>query len=305
MPGKVILILGSVLLLSARPAWPQTARPKVLLIGIDGVRVDILSEARTPTIDSLKAAGFFSDGARTRGRTMSGPGWSSMLTGVWTAKHRVNGNDLGGNDYATWPDFLTRMERLHPDLDTFAVIDWPPLGTTASGGPLLSDEIDVRQTFDGEREGYRYADSASVERAAAHLSSAEVDAAFVYLGEVDVLGHATSSRSLEYREAIERADAHVARLVAAIRSRPDWGAEDWLILLSTDHGRNDAGGHGGNSPSETTVFYLASGRSVERGRTDCPPEIVDIAATALAHLGLGPDPSWNLDGRARGLAASR
>lgn len=295
-----------VLLLALLPATAdgQQVSKKVLLIGIDGVRVDILAGARTPTIDSLKAAGFFSDEAKTRGRTMSGPGWSSMLTGVWTAKHRVNGNDLSGNDYAAWPDFLTRIERLRPERHTFAVIDWPPLGTTDSGGPLLSDAIDVKRNLDGERDGYRYADSASVELAAAHLSSADVDAAFVYLGEVDVLGHATNSRAAEYREAIERADAHVAQLLAALRSRPEWEAEDWLILLGTDHGRNDAGGHGGGSPSETTIFYLASGPSVEAGRPDCPPEIVDVAATALAHLGLGPDPVRELDGRVRGLRGS-
>jgi hypothetical protein len=90
-------------------------------------------------------------------------------------------------------------------------------------------------------------------------------------------------------------------LIEAIRERPTFEDEDWLILVSTDHGRNDAGGHGGNSPSETTIFYLASGPSVQPGRTECPPEIVDVAVTALAHMGLGPDSAWDLDGEVRGL----
>mgnify|MGYP001824911410 FL=1 len=68
--------------------------------------------------------------------------------------------------------------------------------------------------------------------------------------------------------------------------------------VSTDHGRNDAGGHGGQSPSETTIFFLAAGPAVSPGRTDCPPEIVDVAATALAHLGLVVQ---GLDGQPRGL----
>lgn len=282
-------------------AQDTPARNKVLLIGLDGVRVDIMAAVETPVIDSLAAAGFFSDEAKTRVRTMSGPGWSSMTIGARTDKHLVDGNNFEGNRYSTYPDFLTRIERERPELNTFAVTDWPPLGTIDSGGPLISDEIDVKITFDGEVDGYRYADSLSVEAAIEHLRDTDVDAAFVYLGDIDVVAHETNSRSPEYKAAIEWADTRVGLLLQAVRERPTYGEEDWLILLSTDHGRNDAGGHGGNSPSETTIFFLASGPSVEPGTTDCPPEIVDVAVTALAHMGLGPDPAWNLDGQARGL----
>jgi predicted AlkP superfamily pyrophosphatase or phosphodiesterase len=273
----------------------------VLLIGLDGVRVDVMAAVHTPVIDSLAAAGFFSDEAKTRVRTMSGPGWSSMTIGARTDKHLVDGNDFESNDYATYPDFLTRIERERPELSTLAVLDWPPLGTTDSGGPLFSDEIDVKINFDGEVDGYRYADSLSVEAAVEQLRDTDVDAAFVYLGDIDVVAHETNSRSPEYKAAIEWADTRVALLLQAVRDRPTYEEEDWLILMSTDHGRNDAGGHGGNSPSETTIFFLASGPSVEPGTTECPAEIVDVAVTALSHMGLGPDPAWHLDGRARGL----
>jgi len=285
----------------ASKAAGQAPVKKVLLIGLDGVRVDIMAAVNTPVIDSLAAAGFFSDEAKTRVRTVSGPGWSSMTIGARTNKHLVDGNDFAGNDYATYPEFLTRIERERPELNTFAVSDWPPLGTTDSGGPLFSDEIDVKITFDGEADGYRYADSLSVEAAVRELRDTDVDAAFVYLGDIDVVAHETNSRSPQYKAAIEWADTRVGLLLQAVRERPTYEQEDWLILMSTDHGRNDAGGHGGNSPSETTIFFLASGPSVEQGSTECPPEIVDVAVTALAHMGLGPDPAWGLDGQVRGL----
>ena len=272
--------------------------PRVLLIGIDGVRVDMLARAETPTLDSLAEAGFFSDEAKTRVRTVSGPGWSSMLTGVQTDKHGVDSNDFSGNRYTEWPDFLTRLEKEHPELGTFAVLDWPPLGTPDSGGPLISDAIDVKLNFDGETDGYGPADAESVEAAVEHLRTADVHAAFVYLGDPDVVSHETDSFSEEYRASIERADSQTAELLEALRARPGYDDEDWLILISTDHGRNDAGGHGGKSPSETTIFFLASGPAVSPGRTDCPPEIVDVAATALAHLGIV---AQGLDGQPRGL----
>jgi len=297
----VTLALAALITGSVAHAQEPALRKKVLLIGLDGVRVDIMAAVETPVIDSLAQAGFFSDEAKTRVRTVSGPGWSSMLTGANTPKHRVDSNDFSGNDYTAYPDFLTRIERERPELHTLAVTDWPPLGTDDSGGPLLGDAIDMKITFDGEADGYRYADSLSVEAAIEMLRDGPVDAAFVYLGDIDVVAHETNSRSPQYRAAIEWADTRVGMLIEAVRERATYADEDWLILMSTDHGRNDAGGHGGTSPSETTIFYLASGPSVAPGRTECPPEIVDVAATALAHLGLGPDPAWNLDGRVRGL----
>jgi hypothetical protein len=293
--------LASALLPRAGLAQEEALSKKVLLIGLDGVRVDVMARVETPVIDSLAAAGFFSDEARTRVRTVSGPGWSSMVIGARTDKHRVDGNNFEGNDYAAYPDFLTRIERERPELNTLAVTDWPPLGTEDSGGPLFSEEIDVKITFDGEADGYRYADSLSVEAAIRELRDTDVDAAFVYLGDIDVVAHETNSRSPQFKAAIEWADTRVGLLLQALRDRPSYEEEDWLILLSTDHGRDDAGGHGGTSPSERTIFFLASGPSVEPGRTDCPPEIVDVAVTALAHMGLAPDPAWNLDGEARGL----
>ncbi|MBT8462267.1 MAG: alkaline phosphatase family protein [Gemmatimonadetes bacterium] len=299
--AATLAVLMSALMPRAGLAQEEALRKKVLLIGLDGVRVDIMAMVDTPVIDSLAAAGFFSDEAKTRVRTVSGPGWSSMVIGARTDKHRVDSNNFEGNEYATYPDFLTRIEREKPELNTFAVTDWPPLGTTDSGGPLFGDEIDVKITFDGEADGYRLADSLSVETAVRELRDTQVDAAFIYLGDIDVVAHETNSRSPQYKAAIEWADTRVGILLQALRERPTYDREDWLILMSTDHGRNDAGGHGGNSPSETTIFFLASGPSVEPGTTDCPPEIVDVAVTALAHMGLGPDPAWNLDGQIRGL----
>lgn len=278
---------------------------KVLLIGLDGVRVDVLAAASTPHLDALIAQGTFSDQARTGDPTVSGPGWSSMLTGVWPAKHGVHGNDFAGKQYDRYPDFLTRLEQLDPAYRTFAVVDWPPLGTAVSGGPLLSNLLDRLVTIDGDSLGYQMADSLSVLEASAYLRTADLDAAFVYFGDIDVVGHDTGSLSDAYREAIERTDRQVGILVAALAERPRYHREDWLILVSTDHGRTDAGGHGGTSLAERTIFYLASGPSAATGVPPTAPRIVDVAVTALTHLGVTIDPAWELDGVAVGLRRPR
>jgi predicted AlkP superfamily pyrophosphatase or phosphodiesterase len=278
---------------------------KVLLIGLDGVRVDVMAQAVTPQLDSLAGQGIFTDRARTGDPTVSGPGWSSMLTGVWPDKHGVHGNEFSDNRYAEYPDFLTRLERIDSTFGTYAVIDWPPLGTTADGGPLISAAVDLLDVVDGEVLGYRVADSLSVVDALRALERPDLDAAFVYLGDIDVVGHEFGSLSPEYRTSIEWADARVGELLAALRRRPTYSREDWLVLISTDHGRTDAGGHGGVSLAEHTIFFLASGPSVQVDAPLADVGVVDVAVTALAHLGVAIDPAWGLDGRAVGLAGGK
>jgi predicted AlkP superfamily pyrophosphatase or phosphodiesterase len=274
--------------------------PKLLLIGLDGVRVDRLQAAATPNLDALAAAGFFSSALGTADPTVSGPCWSSMLTGVWPEKHGVRGNDFTANRYEEYPDFLTRLERADGTLSTYAVVDWPPLGSSASGGPLLSGAIDRIALIDGDSLGYRVADSLSIEAAIDALADPDLDAAFVYLGDVDVVGHEYGAVGSEYRAAIEWADTRVGMLVEAIRRRSTLSGEDWLVLVSSDHGRTDAGTHGGESAIERTVFLIVSGGGADAAASG-EARIVDVAATALAHFGVPIDPAWALDGGRSGL----
>ena len=272
------------------------AQRKVLLIGLDGVRVDILAEARTPNLDALAATGFFADSVRTAEPTVSGPCWSSMLTGVWPAKHGVLGNEFSANRYARYPDFLSRLETIDSTFSTHAVVDWPPLGSTASGGPLLSSRIDRVDVIDGDALGYRAADSLSVIAAGRAMADTNLDAMFVYLGNIDVVGHEHGTLGPEYRAAVEWADSQVGRLVEALRSRETFLEEDWLVIVSTDHGQTDAGTHGGKSVIERRVFLIVSGGSGAAGATSHDASIVDVAVTALAHLGFELKPDWELDG---------
>jgi hypothetical protein len=52
-----------------------------------------------------------------------------------------------------------------------------------------------------------------------------------------------------------------------------------------------------------TIFILASGAATADWPPPGPAFIVDVAATALDHLGVGIDPAWGLDGRS--LATER
>lgn len=283
------------------PVPLEDRSPKVLVIGIDGVRPDVLAEVATPNLDGLALSGMLTVRTRTTTPSVSGPAWSSMLTGVWPEKHGVTDNEFTGRRYDEFPDFLTRIEQTRPDLATFAAVDWLPLMEIDGGGPTISDRVDVRETLDGYQTGWAEGDTEVVSRAVRHLRTADPDALFVYLGNPDEASHQAGSVGIEYREAIALADRHVGLLIDAIRSRPSWPAENWLVVVSTDHGRRADGGHGGNSPEEMTTFILVSGPAAALGPPAEATHIVDVASTALVHLGIPIDPAWGLDGRPVGL----
>lgn len=284
------------------PPVPLEERtPKVLVIGIDGVRPDVMNEVPTPSIDALSIGGTFTARTRTTTPSVSGPSWSSMLTGVWPDKHGVLDNEFGGRRYDEYPDFLTRIEMQRPELGTFAAIDWLPLMEIPGGGPTISESVDVRVPLDGYELGWADADREVVAATVRHLSEADPDALFAYLGNPDEASHQAGSIGAEYREAIALADQHVGRMVDAVRARPRFREENWLIIISTDHGRRADGGHGGDSPMEMTTFILVSGPAAQIGPPSDDTFIVDVAVTALAHLGIEVDPAWGLDGRPVGL----
>lgn len=275
---------------------------KVLLIGIDGVRADVMADVSTPNLDALAAEGAFTDETTTTTPSVSGPSWSSMLTGVWPEKHGVLSNEFTAPRYGDYPDFLSRIEAERPELTTVAVADWVPIMELDGRRALVGPDVDVRETLDGYEAGWAEADRRGVDFAVAQLENSDPDAIFVYLGNPDETSHEAGSIGTEYREAIAMADSEVGRLVAAVEARSGFESEDWLILVSTDHGRRADGGHGGDSPEEMTTFIIVSGPSAADA-IEGPTFIVDVAATALAHLGIDPT-EWGLDGRAVGLRES-
>ncbi|MEU6687178.1 ectonucleotide pyrophosphatase/phosphodiesterase [Streptomyces sp. NPDC046832] len=290
----------------------EARRPKVLVIGMDGLRYDRLtrSPANAPVLHALMAAGAVGTSLLPYGRpdgepsstaafTDSGPGWSSILTGVWPDRHGVTGNDFKGADYTRYPDFLTRAARTRPGLRTAAAVSWPALVRRGT----LGRTIGRRVRYNGEFRGYERADRRVARTALRWLTRGDPDVLFVYFGAIDEAGHATGPLSPAYDRALLARDAHLGRLLAAIdarRSDPGRAGERWTVLVTTDHGHLDSGGHGGDSRAEREVFVVLA----ERGAHGCPggtpldnPRLIDIAPTVLDRLGIPVDPAWGLQGR--------
>ncbi|WP_018352567.1 alkaline phosphatase family protein [Longispora albida] len=266
----------------AAPAAVTAKTPKVLVVGMDGLNWAKVVQANAPRLDALAASGTLGESMLYCGpmaASSSGPGWSTIATGVWPDKHGVKDNSFSGKQYGTYPDFLTRIERASSAFGTFSVLDWAVLHTQGTFGTA----IDTRITYDGDRDGYVGSDAKVTADAVRILRDTNPDAGFVYLGNTDVVAHASGTGSA-YLAAIEKQDAQLGQLLDTITARPSYATEDWKVVVTTDHGHvNPGGGHGGCGIDERRTFVLTSAGG---GLRPVDVKLVDVAATALAHLGL-------------------
>ncbi|WP_405093224.1 alkaline phosphatase family protein [Micromonospora sp. NBC_01392] len=277
----------------------QGAAPvrKVLVVGMDGVNWSKVGQADAPTLNGLSAASALGASLLYCGSvaaSLSGPGWSTVSTGVWPDRHGVRDNSFSGARFGAYPDFLTRVEQVTPARRTLSIVDWPALHTQSVFGPA----IDTRVTYDGDTGGYAAEDAKVTADAVAQLRGSDVDAAFVYLGNTDAVAHAGGTGDA-YGAAIETQDAQLAQLLDAVASRPTYASEEWLIIVTTDHGHQvPSGGHGGcGTDDERRTWILAKGTGHAAGARPADTRLVDVAPTVLTHLGIAVQPSWNLDGR--------
>jgi len=274
------------LLLFLAPALDaQTPRArKLLIIGIDGCRPDALLKAKTPHLAKLIDEGAFTDQAKTGDITVSGPGWTSMLTGVWREKHGVRDNKFENHDWKTYPHIFERIIKKRPGIVTASVVHWAPINEKIV---KTCNHIVTRKT-----------DAAVIVEAEKLLAKPELDVLFVHFDDVDHAGHTKGFHPdvPAYVKSIELTDTYVGRLLDVLNKRAGRADEDWLILVSTDHGGNNKG-HGKNTPQERTIFLIAHGPGIAKRRLEGTPGVVDVAVTALDFMGVDLDERKSLDGQ--------
>ena len=246
------LVLISSLLLAFCPLsfFGQTPSSRVLVIGIDGVRSDALTEANTPNLDALMSTGVYSPDALNDDITISGPGWSDILCGVRSDKHLVVDNSFAGSNYDDYPSLFQRIEDTYSAVNTVSICHWAPINDY-----IVGTDADVIENVGSDNE---VRDSAVDQ-----LENSDPHAIFIHLDDVDYAGHGYgfSPDVPQYISSIEEADTQVGVVLEALYSRPNYAQEDWLVIVTHDHG-GVGYSHGGTSIEHRNVSFIASGPSV-------------------------------------------
>jgi predicted AlkP superfamily pyrophosphatase or phosphodiesterase len=283
---------------SARPAPEAIAHPpyaspdpapkrKLLIIGIDGLRPDAMLSVRAGNLKALIRGGAFAPDAVSDKITRSGPGWASVLTGVWHPKHGVVDNEIATYQGDAYPAFFKRLKHQRPDLFTACIVNWAPIRDRLMSG------VDLALAPENDDSVAAIAGNLLLRR--------DPDVLFLHFDAPDHAGHlyGFSRFSPPYRRAIEKVDILVGKVLEALQARPGLYKEDWLILVTTDHGGSWRH-HGEDEPSQRKVFLIVSGKGAIKG-TLTKTSLVDLAPTAMAFMGIEVDPRWGWEGKAVGL----
>ena len=275
------------------------AANKAVLLGIDGVQWEKVQALDTPNFDRLNINKAYTGGMKgydNEQLTSSGPGWATILTGVWVNKHNVDTNSAGLAN-ADFPSIFKRINNANPVLTQASLVHWSPINTQ-----FFTDDI------------------ANVERVESGISDADVTSAtiseinkgtdfvFAHLDDPDHHGHSTCFGSA-YNKSIITADQQLGEILDAIEVAEKQSGDNWLLMVTTDHGRDSLGcGHGAQKLNQKTIF-IGSNEPVNAELTE---KLVganndfsglygyaaqtSIVPTLLTHLGIKVEQEWKLDG---------
>lgn len=255
---------------------------KVLYIVIDGMRHDAINEDLTPNIWNLIQTGntAWTTTGINENITWSGPNWSTLLTGVHHQKHNVKDNFFVDPRFEAWPNIFYRLESTYIDFSTASFVNWEPV-----------NDIIIRNCADMQMSG----SDASMEAAANVVLGNDyaIDLLFVGFNNVDAAGHASgfTPNNPLYASAVLETDERVGSMLESLQSRTTFAEENWLIVITTDHG-GEGLGHTGNSsnPNIRNSFIVMSGVSIATpGRFENDPELVDVPTTILKFYGITSD----------------
>ncbi len=257
------------------PAPAESAAPaltrRVVMLLIDGLRYDTAqNETVMPALAGLRASAA-SARMHSRPLSFSQPGYATLLTGAWP---ELNDGPAVNLDRDLIPTITQ---------DTlFSAARRAGLSTAVSGydwfEKLLAPE-DVTFSFYTPGEDAA-ADRQVVDAALPWLRARQGRLVLIHLDQVDYAGHHEGGpRDPRWNAAAARADGLLGEILAALDLSQD------TLLVVSDHGHIDRGGHGGTDAITLLEPFVLAGSGVIPGQYG-EVQMVDAAPTLAALLGI-------------------
>lgn len=225
---------------------------RVVWVLVDGLRLD--ASRKMPALNAMRSQG--TDVlAKSEFPTFSGPNFVAQASGIEPAASGVLSNGYPGEVAL---DSVFRRAKL-AGLRTAVLTTDPDHGLSETYG-TWTDET-------------RIADPDLDLPPATQL-------VFAHIGYVDWVAHDYGTRSPEYRDAVAHADVAIGRIAHALDPSRD------ALVVTSDHGNIDGGGHGGTERPVIRIPIVLWGAGVAhrtqsgRGR--------DVGPTIATLLGIGP-----------------
>lgn len=241
---------------------------KAIIIGYDGCRADILNEI---DVNNSAITALVNDGGSKKlaycggvnypeintQDTSTAPGWCSILTGVWADVHGITGNDISKSmDTKT---LLTSLAEEGTADSTAFYTKWSGHFDRANATYLNEKQYCESKNLNVQFNKLNDDDS-SLNAVMGELGKERcADFMFVIYEPTDITGHGWgfSYNNPKYKKAFKETDAYGMETLKAIYARENYIKEDWLIIITSDHGGIKAN-HGKASIQERMTFVVTN-----------------------------------------------
>lgn len=276
---------------------------KALFVIVDGIPADVVERLHIPVIYDIASHGAYGRahvggdvGEYTQTPTISAVGYTSVLTGTWYNKHNVAGNSNIHENYNYWTLFRLAKEQAKP-FKTAIYSSWTDNRTILLGeGKPETNHLKIDYVCDGyDLDTLRFPhkpkelqvydiDQVVSSKAAEGIRKDAPDLSWVYLWYPDDAAHLTGNGKF-FDTYVLKAGEQIQKIWDAIQYREKNYDEDWMIVVTTDHGRNNCGyDHGGQSDRERTT-WIATNQPVNTYFKSKSLAAVDIAPSISRFLG--------------------
>lgn len=283
-------------------------RPRVLLIGLDGLNPSCLKE--TPYFKYFLENGSFTFKARSTIEAWSATGWSALLCSLhsldsgildnswvpsWFENNSTNNvSSIEGNKHLRC--LFEIIKRQNANLKTGFYYDWDWLeyfGNKYIEGSFIDDEFSCTvEDFLGcdeiiKKKFFRRIEEISFQ------NSFDFDFFFLYLGAIDYAGHGRGWCGEDYMTIVKRTDETINKILDVLRERHL--LDDTYILITSDHGASiGALNHGEQNDANLFVPFFITGPGIRKNYEILKPiHLVDMAPTITKILKLKKYENWS------------
>lgn len=310
---KVLFILILLMQVSLGTVGAQTK--KTVFVILDGIPGPQLEATSTPELDQISQRGGYATafvggkrGGYSESPTISAVGYNSLLTGTWVNKHNVKDNSIRHPNYHYWTIFR-HFKANYPHKKTAVYSTWLDNRTKLVGENLPeTGNLQLDHHFDGfEQDTISFPhddqslyihkiDQMVAEYTARDIDKKGPDLTWVYLQYTDDMGH-KFGESPEMHAAIQASDRQVGLIWEAVWRRMQTYDEDWLVVITTDHGREIGGFHHGGQSDEERATWIVSNKKFNEHFNN-QPGIVDIFPTIASFMDINipKNQAMELDG---------